>query len=174
LKAQPRRIQQRPQRGRREHRDLLFGQMPAELVDRPPGQRHALRVGTGARDGHHGVALLGRDLPWAPAPVVRVKRPETTLVEVVDDLADMIGVGQIQPRDLRRRHLGRRGQQDHRPDARRAMLAIGRQPLEPTRLDGLQRPHKHFGRTHPHLHRSDASPFDASAPFPVQRFSEAH
>src|SRR3954454_16741710 len=76
--------------------------MPCELADRPSRQRDALAVGAGARDRNDLVALLGRRLLGTPAPIVRVKRPEPTIVEVVDDLANELGVGQIQPRDLRR------------------------------------------------------------------------
>jgi integrase/recombinase XerD len=60
------------------------------------------------------VALRGRRLRGAPAPVVRVKRFKALLVEGVDHLANVRVVGSDQLGDLRRRHPGRRSEHDHR------------------------------------------------------------
>jgi hypothetical protein len=55
------------------------GQVGGQLRQRPARERDALVIGAGARDRNDPVALFGRRLLRAPAPIVRVKRAEPFL-----------------------------------------------------------------------------------------------
>ena len=175
LEAEPRLVEQRSQRGLRQDGGAGRFEVGAELGDRPARERDALVVGAGARERHDGVALGGRRLAGAPAPVVRVEGGKAALVELVDDLAHVRLVGHVEPGDLGRRHLGRRGEQDHRPDPLRAMLRAGRGALQPLGLGGREPAHEDLRGTHDHLQvRVHASRFDIGAGFPVKRLREGH
>jgi len=167
-------IEQRAQRRRGEGGDAPLGEVRGQLLDRPPRQCDALMIGAGARDRDDAIALLGRRLGWAPAPIVRVQGRKPSVVEVMDHLAHVRGVGQIQPRNIGRRHLRCRRQQDHRPHARAAMLGARREPLQALGLLRRQRPDEHFRGTHHHLHDRDTSPFAAATTFPVKRSGVSH
>lgn len=132
--------------------DPQAGQVLSQFGQRPARQRDALRVGAGARDRDDAIALRGRRLLRAPAPIIRVQRREALLVKRVDDLAHVRLVGACHRRDLRRRHPHRRRQQDDRPLALGLILGLLGDLLEPRALLGRQLADKHLRRTHRHLH----------------------
>jgi hypothetical protein len=160
----------------------LLGQMDAhtsqvrgQLGQRPARQRDALVVGAGARDRDDALALLGRRLPGAPAPVVRVQRVKPLLVERVNHLAHMRLIASHQTGDLRRRHPSRRRQQDHRPLTLGLVLRLARDLAQPQALLRRELAHEHIRRTHHHLqHRGHASWFATEGEFPVKRLRETH
>jgi hypothetical protein len=131
--------------------DAQAGQVQPQLGQRPTRQRDALMVGAGARDRHNPVALLGRRLAWAPAPVVRVQRVKPWIVERVDHLAHVRLIGAHQPGYLRRRHPGRGRQQDHRPLTLGLIRGALGDRLQPRALLRSQLAHEHLRRTHRHL-----------------------
>jgi hypothetical protein len=124
--------------------DADRGQVVAQLGERPARQRDAPGVGAGARDRHDPIALGGRRLGRAPAPVVRVERVEPPLVELVDHLAHVGAIRAHYLSDLRRRHARRRGQHDHRPLTLGLVLRPPRDRLQPIALPGRQLTHEHL------------------------------
>src|SRR6266516_899392 len=169
---------QDPRQMRSRDGDPFAAEMLGQLRETPARQRHPEGIGTGAGDRDDPLLVVSRDPAGSPAPKTRAQRVEAVPVELVDDLAHVRLVSHPHLRDLGRAHLGRRGEQDHRPLPGRAVLGLLREPLQPLPLGRGERPHEHRRGTHRHLLRSHASRFDTRArgpaTFPVKRFERRH
>jgi len=174
LKRQPGVGQHAAQMRRADLNGRLLGEMVGQPGQRPARQWCPLRVGTGTGHRDRLAALIVGDPAGTPAPILRVQRGHPALIEIVDDPAHMRLVGHPHRRDLRHRVTHVRGQQHRRPLTGGEVLGLLGPALERRRFCVLERPDEHLRGTHPHLHRSDASPFAIRGEFPVKRWAKAH
>jgi hypothetical protein len=77
----------------------------AELGERPRRERQVVIGRAAERDLFDLAALLGVELRWSPARVLRVERVEPVSVEVVDHLAGAVLGGEPESGDLGDVHL---------------------------------------------------------------------